>query len=197
MVEAMQQGNDAPQPASRPSRRDALLDAFCDLVLREGDRAATLDAVAKAANVSKGGLLYHFPNREALVAGLCDRLRELVDADLAQLAASELSPTEWYLRTSVNFESDLERAHNTLIRLAPAYGDPVRATLVECRERWLAPVEAELEDPDLATAVLLIGDGIAHSAEVDGANAGQSRFSSAETAAKLAKYILGMRMLRR
>lgn len=192
----MQHSDGADTAPTRPSRREALLDAFCDLVLLEGDRAATLDAVAKAANVSKGGLLYHFPNRDALVSGLCERLLELVDADLAQLEASTMSASEWYLRTSVDFNSPLERAHNTLIRLIPAYHNLVRPTLLACRERWYARVLAELGDPTLATAVLLMGDGIAHSAEVDGADAGKSQFSADATAATLAKYIDGLRLLR-
>ncbi len=192
----MTQGKDAPQSTTRPSRREQLLDAFCELVLREGDRAATLDAVAQAANVSKGGLLYHFPNRDALVTGLCERLHDLVAADLEELNSSQMSATEWYLRTSVLFDSDLERAHNTLIRLAPAYGELVRKTLRECRERWYEPVFNELQDESLATAVLLLGDGIAHSAEVDGEDAGKSRYSSEATAVELAKYINGLRMLR-
>ena len=33
----------------------------------------TLDAVASEAEVSKGGLLYHFPDKETLLRGLIDR----------------------------------------------------------------------------------------------------------------------------
>ena len=52
----------------KPVARDAVLDAFESLLIEVGERAATLDAVAKRAGVSKGGLLYHFPNKEALIA---------------------------------------------------------------------------------------------------------------------------------
>ena len=51
----------------KPVAREKLLTAFEHLVLSEGERAATLDAVAARAGVSKGGLLYHFPHRQALV----------------------------------------------------------------------------------------------------------------------------------
>ena len=43
-----------------PAAREAVLDAFERIIITEGERAATLDATARAAGVSKGGLLYHF-----------------------------------------------------------------------------------------------------------------------------------------
>ena len=45
---------DAAAPASA-STRDRILDAFAQLLGENGERAATLDAVAAAAGVSKGG----------------------------------------------------------------------------------------------------------------------------------------------
>ena len=60
------------------SARDALLSAYQSLLLAEGERAATLEAVAAEAGVSKGGLLYHFRSKDALAEALIDRLDELV-----------------------------------------------------------------------------------------------------------------------
>ncbi len=39
----------------------------------------TLDAVAAKAGVSKGGLLYHFPTKEALLKAMLQRLRNQMD----------------------------------------------------------------------------------------------------------------------
>ena len=44
-----------------------------------------LDAVAADAGISKGGLLYHFASKNALVAGLCERLLEFAE-DVLELA---------------------------------------------------------------------------------------------------------------
>ena len=57
------------------SARDRVLDAYETLLIEAGPGAATLDAVAAAAGVSKGGLLYHFASKDALAAGLLARLR--------------------------------------------------------------------------------------------------------------------------
>ncbi len=64
---------------ARPSARERILDALSTVVVRNGVAAATLDAVCAEAQVSKGGLLYHFPSRDALFDGLRQRLMASVD----------------------------------------------------------------------------------------------------------------------
>ncbi|MFB9200734.1 TetR/AcrR family transcriptional regulator [Nonomuraea spiralis] len=60
-------------------RRDELLDAAEDLLCDQGSAALTLSAVADRAGVSKGGLLYHFGTKEALIRGMVERLIEEFD----------------------------------------------------------------------------------------------------------------------
>lgn len=52
--------------------RTRILEAASEVVRRKGALALTLEAVAHKAGVSKGGLLYHFPSKEALVRGLLE-----------------------------------------------------------------------------------------------------------------------------
>ena len=65
-------------PATERSTRDRLIDAFETLLVTAGSRAATLDAVAAEAEVSKGGLLYHFHSKDELVEGMLTRLHLLL-----------------------------------------------------------------------------------------------------------------------
>ena len=65
--------------ARRSPARDAVLDAAEALTLEAGAARLTLDAVAARARVSKGGLLYNFPTKEALLEGLIARLCERFD----------------------------------------------------------------------------------------------------------------------
>jgi AcrR family transcriptional regulator len=58
-----------------PAAREKLLDAYAELLRDEGERAATLEAVAAKAGVSKGGLLYHFRTKEALAEALSEQGR--------------------------------------------------------------------------------------------------------------------------
>ena len=49
--------------------RDRILNAAESRLLAMGPAGLVLDAVAADAGISKGGLLYHFPSKEALVEG--------------------------------------------------------------------------------------------------------------------------------
>jgi AcrR family transcriptional regulator len=69
MAEALDVGK-----RSQSTTKESLLNAAGEVVLRFGADALTLDAVAKEAGVSKGGLLYHFPNKEALLTGMVANL---------------------------------------------------------------------------------------------------------------------------
>lgn len=68
--------------------RTRILDAAERLVQAKGVAALTLEAAAKAAKVSKGGLLYHFASKEALLVGLLTRLAAYIEADFEQVLAN-------------------------------------------------------------------------------------------------------------
>jgi AcrR family transcriptional regulator len=59
------------------STREAILRAAGRVVVEEGVSGMTLEAVACEAGVSKGGLLYRFPSKEALIASMIGRLIEV------------------------------------------------------------------------------------------------------------------------
>jgi AcrR family transcriptional regulator len=76
------------QPIAMRPARERLLDAAERVVAESGAKHLTLDAVAKSAGVSKGGLLYHFPSKEALLQGMLVRHFQDVDAEVAKRLAS-------------------------------------------------------------------------------------------------------------
>lgn len=45
----------------RPSKRDTILQAALSVVETDGVTAVTYESVAAASGLTKGGLLYHFP----------------------------------------------------------------------------------------------------------------------------------------
>jgi AcrR family transcriptional regulator len=93
-----------PDTASK-SGRVRVLQAAYRVAERHGVCALTLDAVAVEAGVSKGGLLYHFPSKEALVEAMVDDLCEQFTAavDLAADLDAEESgrPARAYLAASI------------------------------------------------------------------------------------------------
>jgi AcrR family transcriptional regulator len=73
--------------------RERILEAAERVVSDVGAARLTLDAVAQAAAISKGGLLYHFPSKEALVTALAERyvrhLRSCIDDTRSTLPADD------------------------------------------------------------------------------------------------------------
>ncbi|WP_298961459.1 TetR/AcrR family transcriptional regulator [uncultured Methylobacterium sp.] len=57
----------------RSNARSDILGAAEEVVAALGAQALTLDAVYRQAGVSKGGLLYHFPSKEALLQAMVER----------------------------------------------------------------------------------------------------------------------------
>ncbi len=79
--------NPSPIVASS-SVRDRVLDAAEAMAGGEGSANLTLDAVANLAGVSKGGLLYHFPSKDALLAAMIDRHVDRIEERCVQLRAT-------------------------------------------------------------------------------------------------------------
>ncbi len=67
--------------------RDLLLHSALQVVTQDGFGAMTLDAVAKAAGVSKGGLIHYFPSKDALVAGMLDFYGEHLEREIERRIA--------------------------------------------------------------------------------------------------------------
>lgn len=146
-----------PRP---PAAREKLLDAYADLLRDEGERAATLEAVAAKAGVSKGGLLYHFKSKEALALGLCERMLELGRIDIESMSAAEDGPSAYYVRTSVNDKSRFDVTYAAMIRLSQASVAPASRALETIHRWWLDLILEEVGDPSVAEAIMLIGDGL-------------------------------------
>jgi len=68
-------------------------------VIERGVNGMTLEAVAARASVSKGGLLYHFPSKNALVKAMVERIASLVSARFAEELAIEPSGRGRHART--------------------------------------------------------------------------------------------------
>ncbi|WP_037078253.1 TetR/AcrR family transcriptional regulator [Rhizobium sp. CCGE 510] len=83
--------------------RQALLDCATKLALEQGLAAVSLQAVASAAGVTKGGLFHHFPNKQALVEAVFDGMMESfdreIDEELERDSGGHGTFTRAYVRT--------------------------------------------------------------------------------------------------
>jgi len=151
-----------------PAAREKVLDAFETILVEHGERTATLDAVAEAAGVSKGGLLYHFGSKQALVEGLSERLTALIDTDVASMRAAPEGPAAFYVRSSLYTGSPLDRTIIATSRLAQGSYQSAVEVLRSMRQRWFEVIVESVEDAAVARAVMLLGDGLYYNAALNG-----------------------------
>jgi AcrR family transcriptional regulator len=79
------------------SSREKILDSAVQVAIRNGILAMTLDAVAKEAGVSKGGLLYHFRTKDELITSMLEYFREKVTRAMeVRMAADGNARGRWF-----------------------------------------------------------------------------------------------------
>jgi len=146
-------------PPASPAR-DRVLDAFEELLNEQGERAATLDAVARAAGVSKGGLLYHFPSKDALVDGLVARLDERLAEDIDRIRTSDEGVVPYLIRTSFAADTPFDRTILAVSRIAQGHDERASAALARIHDSWNDVVVEAVGDPLVARAIVLMSDGL-------------------------------------
>ena len=144
---------------SRHDTRRRLLDAAAAVVRRDGPRALMLDAVAAQAGLSKGGLLYHFATKDALVDALVEDWLDRFEADVVE-GTTEGSWARAYARTCAGPRSAAERATDVALLVAVA-GEPRALEAVRKRyAAWQDRLVGDAPDTVDATLVRLAADGL-------------------------------------
>jgi AcrR family transcriptional regulator len=156
-----------PKRSAAESR--ALIFAACGRILRrDGLTRLTLEAVAAEAGLSKGGLLYHFPSKLALIEALFQHHINRFNCDLQRLVETEEQGprpkgSRWlraYAKASITEITDPDNA--SLFASIFAAGEQY-PTVLEIMRRsyveWQQQVEASPLDPSVALLVRLAVDG--------------------------------------
>lgn len=145
--------------------RQKILEAASRVVLAQGVGALTLEAVAAEAGVSKGGLLYHFASKEALLGGMVARLVELTEVRIERSLAGDEGPGAWtrgYLAACAvdpTGKDPLDRLATAL--LAAGATDPgLLAPLRAHETNWNKASRGDGLDPTTASIVRLAADGL-------------------------------------
>ncbi|MFC5481728.1 TetR/AcrR family transcriptional regulator [Microvirga aerilata] len=86
--------------------QDRILDAAEELVCTRGIAGFTLDGVARAAGVSKGGLLYHFRSKDSLISGMQRRMASRLAETLREAKAGSVPVLQAFVR---HLRRDYER----------------------------------------------------------------------------------------
>lgn len=128
---------------------ELILQAAERVVMRDGVLNLTLENVAREAKLSKGGLLYHYPSKDALITGMVRRYLDGVESNLAANLEKETpGPGAWvraFLKTTI---SGAEVAHDSgsnrawyaamvsAMLLNPALLEPMRQKNLEWKSKF-------------------------------------------------------------
>ncbi|MBV1778138.1 TetR/AcrR family transcriptional regulator [Paeniglutamicibacter sp. ABSL32-1] len=151
-----------------PLAKEKIVDAYAALLCDEGERAATIEATAARAGVSKGGLLYHFASKEALAQGVIDGLLQVQAEDLERMGSAPEGASRYFVRTSTLIGTELDRFFLAVLRLAQSGHEPSIKTLDAVHSGWLDLIRAEVQDRYVAETIMLIGEGLYYQTSMPG-----------------------------
>ncbi len=125
---------------------DDYLDAALRVIAADGAPKLTLAQVARAAGVSKGGLLHHFPNKEALLGALLEREFDAFEAAVERQAERSGDPFAARTRALITVSFAAQTGgHNLLLSLlAAVFENP--ELLGTVRLKWAAYRRRFLQD---------------------------------------------------
>lgn len=143
--------------------RAALLDAATAVIVEQGLAKLTVDAVAKAAGVTKGGLFHHFASKDDLIQGVLTAMLDTAEQQIQAAMADDPEPhgrfTRAYLNGVCGKREIVDNATSRALCVA-MLGDP---TLSDSWRNWVARKVADhaaTDDNPSCAMVRLAADGI-------------------------------------
>lgn len=147
----------------RPSNRTQILQAAAAVVERSGVTAVTLDSVAAEAGLTKGGLMYHFATRGALLQAVHEYLAAQWEDELRGAAgpdpasATQTDRLAAYIKVATRSATRAELLFMLEGSTTPDHVAPWNGVL----DRWTPPLEDNGDEHDLTAAVArLAADGL-------------------------------------
>lgn len=163
------------KPGTQHARREHILDAAERCFARAGFHRTTIQDICRDAGVSLGALYVYFPSKEDLIAGITERDRSKLAAQLALVAqAPDLMAALSHLGEHYTVEEPRHKQQLVIeigcqsMREGPV-GEIFRSCdtfVLEQFEALFARAQAEgkiaplLDHKTLASAVAVIGDGL-------------------------------------
>lgn len=148
---------------SAEDTRHLILETAAHLIGRHGT-AVPVAEIAQEAGVSKGGLLYHFATKEALLHALAEHLIEQFRTEVHRRAEEE-GPgpgrlVRAYIRVSLAEAGDHARLRDSIALAAKLMFEPELEQLVQQdADRWKEELGQDGLDPSIVRLVVAAADG--------------------------------------
>lgn len=143
--------------------KEQILRAAAEIINVEGVFSLTLEAVAKKAGISKGGLLYHFPSKDDLLEGMVKFLMQSFVNDINATVSEDTREKGKWIRAYVTLtfnqaEEDIDM--NTAFLAAVATNPELLKQMAKSLQEVHTNIENDNINPIIATIVRLAVDGM-------------------------------------
>ena len=149
----------------RDSQRtvSVILEAAERVIVQSGVEKATIDEVAREAGISKGGVLHHFPSKDAIVVALAGTVIAKFEADVLARQALDPEPNGSFTRAFLHSVKEKnENCGEVSFALKAAFRNcpELQKLLRDANLRWQSRIEQDGIDPVCASVVRLATDGL-------------------------------------
>lgn len=140
--------------------RQVILEHAARLAVAEGE-VPSLNALASAAGLSKGGLMHHFPSREVLLIAMAADGIAAIDTALS-VASGKLDVLRTWLNLSIPDKNGIAlfQSMASVFFAGKSEQGPIQDLVKEANERWATLLTRELGSSSAARVALLLGDGL-------------------------------------
>lgn len=146
--------------------RGKILKTANDIIAEKGLNHFTLEKVAWEASVSKGGLLYHFPNKESLIENMIEDYINKFNSRINNSVNHLKTPIPYdFLRLFIeeSFEqNEIDKNIMMGFLAAVSINRELLYPVAEFNIEWQKIIE-QTKDPVLATIIRLATDGLVYS----------------------------------
>lgn len=137
-----------------------IIQAALSVAAENGAGKVTLDAVAKVAGVSKGGLIYHFPSKEALISAMVQHLLDEAECQRTQQERTESSTLAAVLQTRAHFTRQIAGNAAMAILAAAAEQPALLQPVQQHNKDVMQQIQAEHGNALQATLLLLASEAL-------------------------------------
>src|SRR5438874_279565 len=130
-------------------RYQRILDAATSVFSSKGYHGTLVDDIAEEAETSKGGVYFHFPNKQAIFLALLDRLANILKQRVEQAVVTQTTPVD-RAEQALKVVLDTFGSHRTLARLymveALGAGPEFNARMLRIRTEFADLIRGHLDD---------------------------------------------------
>lgn len=134
-------------------RYDRILEAAQDVFARKGYRDTGMEDIASESQTSKGGLYFHFPNKQSIFLALLNQMASLLLSRVRQAMDNEPDLAEKgdvALQTVLHTFANHPRLTRLFLIEAPGAGHEFNAKLIEMHASFAAIIKAYLQEAQAA-----------------------------------------------